>query len=231
MAAAPIAGTRVRLAGLVSRPDLNGRLGVVVDSEEATAQGRVAVELYARDPAAAAAPESVCAKAANLEPLPPQPAVEIRGSQVTAAQLSGERSQALARGRGRGWMDCPVPELLGLPIKMLRLGTPRLQNESLATYLLVSPSHGFAPNDVQANGLGAVVVARSDGEAITPDEVWSLHNYMCNLMDEWPKWLDDPEGTREEKRRALTPAAFRAFTENNANMEGGEEEDEEEEED
>lgn len=70
---------------------------------------------------------------------------------------------------------------------------------------------GFAPMDVQARGLGPVLVARTDSRDFTLEDMGILHDYMCHLIDMWGNWLE--QGANQERVRALTPAAFHRFTE------------------
>lgn len=159
----PRVGRRVQLKGLQARPELNGSAGEVVGHNEAGE--RFAVKLTSPPSAVAAQPEGVRVKAGNLEVLPPRAAraVLLSGPHMGAAFAFGTRASD-------GWVRCAVPALLGLPLAYRRMGFgQQLDNEQLAVLLCIDPITGLAPAEIQANGLGTVLVARTDGKDFTTD--------------------------------------------------------------
>ena len=91
--------------------------------------------------------------------------------------------------------------------------TPDLNCEP-AVFFLVDPVNGLAPGDVEACGLGPVLVARSDGEDFTVPEMWELHDYLLHLMEGWSEFTD------KARRRALRPAAYHTFTDERRRQQG-----------
>lgn len=152
-------GSRAKLGNLQTAPELNGSIVIVVGDTDAT--GRVPVKLTGQH--AAARPQGIRVKQQNLVAiLGPQQAVNLYGFKASDAQLSTRDSQFTDK-----WMQCPVPNLLGVPLVMKQLAptttATRPDNESPAVYLMIDPVSGFAPNWIQLNGLGEVLLARSDG--------------------------------------------------------------------
>jgi hypothetical protein len=127
--------------------DSNGAIGVVVGDPDAET-GRTPVK-----------PSIIC-------PVSPQKGVQLKGTQAHEVPLTQEQAGSLRCG---SWISCQVPTMLGIPLAMLRLApttqSTRLQWECAATYMLVDPSSGFAPGWVQMNGLGEVLLARTDGKS------------------------------------------------------------------
>lgn len=201
----PKVGHRVRLKGLAARPELNGAAGTVAGADKSS--GRLSVKLDSPPSAVALHPPGVRVQPANLEVLPAGAAL--------AVLISGPHmGPAFAFGTpvADGWERCPVPALLGLPLAYRRMGVKRQHsNESAATLLTIDPDTGFAPMEVQACGVGPVLVARTDGEDFTVEEMEDLHAYNVHLMEIWPEEngmnLDDAW-----KERHYSPAAFRNFT-------------------
>jgi hypothetical protein len=98
--------------------------------------------------------------------LPPQKAVTIASYTVDEVDLNGAQSQSSA-----SWHACPTPKMLGLPLALKQLNkAQRFSNESMAVYLLADPRSGFAPPWAQS-GLGPVLVARTDGEDFTKEQM------------------------------------------------------------
>jgi hypothetical protein len=158
-AAALATGTRVRVEGLQAAAELNGAIGVVI-GEPQPDTGRVPVRVLGRP----GGPGGILARPANLAALPPQRAVKVRGSEAVEALLTRQQARQLAEGEDPPWRACRVPALLGLPLALRQLApTRRLQSEHVAVYMMVDPVTGFAPDWVQMNGLGEVLLARSDG--------------------------------------------------------------------
>jgi hypothetical protein len=97
----------------------------------------------------------------------PQRAVKLIGVKADAVDLTAEQVQELNSSSG-GWRKCPVPALLGIPLAMKQLApttaATRPTFEQPAVFMLIDPRNGFAPPDVQLNGLGEVLLARTDGE-------------------------------------------------------------------
>lgn len=103
-------------------------------------------------------------------PLPRLPqAVRVYGSEVQAVQLT---EQQAASGF---WYVPPVPSLLGVPLAIHRL-EPKLpppRDERIAVLMAIDPVDGLAPEAVQCMGWGQVLLARTDGVDLAPDEVVS----------------------------------------------------------
>jgi hypothetical protein len=96
-----------------------------------------------------------------------QRAVKLNGVKADAVDLTAEQALGLTNSSS-GWRKCPVPTLLGIPLAMKQLApttaATRPTFEQPAVFMLIDPLSGFAPPDVQINGLGEVLLARTDGE-------------------------------------------------------------------
>eukprot|EP00798_Chlamydomonas_sp_ICE-L_P016013 gene16013-22150_t len=66
---------------------------------------------------------------------------------------------------------------------------PRLLKESMAVYLMIDPVTGFAPLQVQMEGLGKVLLARQDGRDFDEEALGDLHQYNSHLMEIWTEGL------------------------------------------
>jgi hypothetical protein len=106
-----------------------------------------------------------------LDAMASQRAVKLNGVTADGVDLTAEQLLELASSSSRsssGWRSCPVPELLGIPLVMKQLAPTTAANrptfEQPAVFLLMDPVTGFAPPEVQMNGLGEVLLARTDGE-------------------------------------------------------------------
>ncbi|WIA30572.1 hypothetical protein OEZ86_000655 [Tetradesmus obliquus] len=92
----------------------------------------------------------------------------------------------------------------------------------------MDPRSGFAPPDVQQNGLGEVLLARTDGKDYTVTELWQLHEYNCHLMNRWGDWLEDgmdSPDVQAELQEALSPQGFADHTQMRADLDEEEDED------
>ena len=107
---------------------------------------------------------------------------------------------------------CLIAARLGLPLVLLQLSSPcpPYSDESMAVKLLADPESGFAPSFVHIDGLGNVMVARSDGEDFTLQDMLKLHRYNEHLMSRWDSFTETPDG-RAARDAALSPAAYQAF--------------------
>uniref|UniRef100_A0A383WMD6 Uncharacterized protein n=1 Tax=Tetradesmus obliquus TaxID=3088 RepID=A0A383WMD6_TETOB len=148
----------------------------------------------------------------------PQRAVKLNGVTAEAVDLTAEQVQELTNSSS-GWRKCQVPALLGVPLAMKQLApttaATRPTFEQPAVFLLMDPRSGFAPPDVQQNGLGEVLLARTDGKDYTVTELWQLHEYNCHLMNRWGDWLEDgmdSPDVQEELQEALSPQGFADHT-------------------
>ena len=52
----------------------------------------------------------------------------------------------------------------------------------MAVYTLVDPVSGFAPLEIQLGGLGKVMLARTDGEDFTSDDMVSGHSLCAKSL-------------------------------------------------
>jgi hypothetical protein len=162
----------VTVTGLEKRPELNGALGVITGAADVDT-GRIPVHLPG-----AQKRDGILIKPGNLLPAAPQVAVRLEGIKAVAVQLNEEQTLQLHWGgpapygrRSHGWMSCRVPSMLGLPLALKQLAptthATRLDFEQPAVLLLIDPSSGYAPGWVQIDGLGPILVARTDGEQRT----------------------------------------------------------------
>lgn len=107
----------------------------------------------------------------------PQRAVKLNGVTAEAVDLTAEQVQELTNSSS-GWRKCQVPALLGVPLAMKQLApttaATRPTFEQPAVFLLMDPRSGFAPPDVQQNGLGEVLLARTDGERTAQHQPYTL---------------------------------------------------------
>jgi hypothetical protein len=193
-------GKRVNVTGLAKRPELNGALGVIVGAADA-GTGRIPVHLIT-DQEPQGPRNGILIKPDNLQPAAPQIAVRLEGIKAVELQLSAEDTLKLhINGPARygersssGWMSCRVPSMLGLPLTIKQLAPTthdsRLRFEQPAVLLLINPGSGFAPDWVQWDGLGPILVARSDGE----HNLLQQHDLMCRSRHQ--QLLQDQLGQR-----------------------------------
>lgn len=82
------------------------------------------------------------------------------------------------------WKSCPVPEMLGVPLKykLYRQRTTENFSEEPAIFMLVQPDNGLADIFWQSVGCGMLGFARSDGKDFTRVLFWQLHGYIFSLM-------------------------------------------------
>ncbi|KAF8060316.1 hypothetical protein HT031_004852 [Scenedesmus sp. PABB004] len=171
--------------------------------------------------------------------------VRLYGVDATAVELTAEQAAGLPAaaplnpGRcagARSWITCPVPVLLGLPLALQQLAptnfNTRVKFEQPAVFLLIDPKSGFAPPWVQLDGLGEVLLARTDGVDFTVPELWEVQQYLDHLINRYKDWLaDGPDTARAtaERAAALSPAAWARFKEEEGGVVHLEEEEEEDE--
>lgn len=189
-------GARVRLAGLAAKPELNGRTGACGSFDERS--GRFVVRLdgagsgdgikvrpdnleLAADPTGSLQPQlrqstprgAEGGSQGSLQRRPGQLAVRICGMLPQAAVLTENDVADASR-----WRRCPVPAMMGVPLAV-RTVPPRPRedarpsNECMGVYLLIDPVSGFAPAEVLTRGLGPVLVARTDGQPFSLDDMAS----------------------------------------------------------
>lgn len=117
---------------------------------------------------AAARRQAAAATAAPCAARVGQQAVHVLGFSAEARTLTAEQVASMPR-----WRKCPVAHLLGIPLALKQLGPGRREpsNQCLATFMLVSPTTGMAPTDVQVQAVGPVLLACTDGHDLTREEV------------------------------------------------------------
>ncbi|KAF6257436.1 hypothetical protein COO60DRAFT_1227797 [Scenedesmus sp. NREL 46B-D3] len=164
-------------------------------------------------------PQGIMIMPSNIALLPSQRGVRLLGTQASAVELSEQQMLDVTSCK---WRNCPVPTLLGIPLALKQLAPTtygnRVKREQPAVLMLMDPKSGFAPAWVQLNGLGEVLLARTDGENLTVDELWQLHDYNCKLLDRYSCWCEEGD-TREvvaQRTAALTPSAYAQYTSNRA---------------
>lgn len=132
--------------------------------------------IFEASPEVASAAEAAAATAVGRAQNPPQQGIVLRGWDAEAAAVSHADAAACSSLTG-GWRRCPVPTLLGIPIAVLPLvggaGTAqgRVLDEVMGVGLMIDPVTGFAPTDILMNGLGRVLIARTDGVSFTTTEL------------------------------------------------------------
>jgi hypothetical protein len=103
----------------------------------------------------------------------------------------------------------PISKVLGLPVRVHRLDPrpstaiprdPGFDNQRI-TFLMIDPRFGIAPPAWQ-QGIGTVIVARDDGQPLTPRALEVLGMYIDQLMD---KYEDGPDAVTPED---LSPEVF-----------------------
>ncbi|EFJ50743.1 hypothetical protein VOLCADRAFT_88577 [Volvox carteri f. nagariensis] len=223
----PPVGSVVRLGGLSSVQELNGAIGTVLGPMKDN--GRLPVRLLSPPAAVAGWPGGVWAWPNNLTELPPGTvaAVYLHGSVIlpactdvfayqsngTAQVVRGLRTAAATGNLPAGWQRCEVATMLGLPLALLELtpwSEPVPGGRSIAVYLLVDPVSASVFVWLWVQGLGSVLVARTDGLHFTTEEMAQLDDYNMHLMDLWSEFTDDA------RRKALTKQAFRSFVRSEA---------------
>lgn len=115
----------------------------------------------------------------------------------------------------------------GVPVRIFDASRNERGNNQLATFFIVSTENGLAPPDWQ-NGVGEVLLFRSDGLPVTRSHVALLWNWFSELMDRYGQGNDFEAEAREIRdtamtREALTGALAHAIAEqrlNNVNERG-----------
>lgn len=209
-------GTRVLVAGLQGRQDLNGLHGVVCGAYDEEA-GRVPVKVVL----ASGESESVRIKPANLQPAPPEKRIKVLRTQCTMGNTGhggglgeligtiymsrGKRNSPLAVDeltkseldilvRERRWVEHPTElcDRFGLSLRCYaqryrRSDEHQGRNNILATYLTNTAQTGLAPNTVLSEAI-FVRLSPTTGEPV--DFVWSeavrALCYINDLMDVYP---------------------------------------------
>ncbi|KAG1671805.1 hypothetical protein FOA52_000182 [Chlamydomonas sp. UWO 241] len=99
------------------------------------------------------------------------------------------------------WRRCPMANQFGIPLMLLQLAPTTAQHvqnrpngysENPAFLMLSTTDDGLAPPEFQINGVGPVLLARTDGVEFTVDDMWHLHDYQSRLMDYFPDWNGVP---------------------------------------
>ena len=112
----------------------------------------------------------------------------------------------------RGWTQCPVPGLLGVPVvakaHVKEYPAGRQLYNQIGVYMLVDPYTGLAPPEWSSRAdLGMLGFARTDGIPFTKDEFFKLYDYIFTLMDYYS------EGDAQSiVTKCLNPTAYRDFT-------------------
>ncbi len=111
------------------------------------------------------------------------------------------------------WMGCPVPKLLGVPLAIKIIDrSRRSSDERIAVFMLADEKTGLAPMDFQRNGVGVVVMARTDGQDLTETNIRELNNYLHSLMDLWPELDLTQPRDRAQLQKALSVEEYNKFT-------------------
>jgi hypothetical protein len=162
-------------------------------------------------------------KTSNLEPFPDEEIVKI-----ARFGANGERSDATSGVRTWFWprrilrefpMEMsPVSQLIGIPlcaakVEPLIVFTDRADfDNQWATYLMIDPASGFAPDKWQAF-VGPVVVWRPSWEPFSEDDAFLIYDFLCTLLEKYScgcvRW-----------RRDITPTVFQQSKARSLNFEG-----------
>lgn len=107
------------------------------------------------------------------------------------------------------WQPCPVPELLGVPLKykLYEKRTTEDFSEESAIFMLVQPDNGLADIFWQYAGCGLLGFARSDGRDFTRVLFWQLHDYIFSLM-----YYYGLENGAEQAIKKMNPRDFLDYT-------------------
>ncbi len=80
----------------------------------------------------------------------------------------------------------PISQKIGFPLLVRRSEDAsagrRLGDNPHATWLMINPATGFAPAEWQ-RGVGNVIVARADGEALEVKTLGALTDYISDILD------------------------------------------------
>eukprot|EP00747_Dinoflagellata_sp_TGD_P070917 gnl/TRDRNA2_/TRDRNA2_156803_c0_seq1.p1 gnl/TRDRNA2_/TRDRNA2_156803_c0~~gnl/TRDRNA2_/TRDRNA2_156803_c0_seq1.p1 ORF type:complete len:299 (+),score=46.88 gnl/TRDRNA2_/TRDRNA2_156803_c0_seq1:57-953(+) len=174
-------GRWVTIDGLQAAPYLNGLMGEVVQSENAAGRLGVRLREYGSklikraNLSTCANVQKVCRLACHGE--------HLSGAHTWAWPTSILESLPAER-------SC-LSELIGVPLNIARVEPDRVLNDGAdydnqwATFLMIDPASGFAPDDWQAY-VGPVVVWRPDGKNFTADDMCLVHEFISDLLDCYP---------------------------------------------
>ncbi|CAG9462511.1 unnamed protein product [Pedinophyceae sp. YPF-701] len=135
-------------------------------------------------------------------------AITVEGHTVEEVRVPAS-SVPTAKRVPRGWVRCPVPHMLGVPLYIKR-GLGQLSKQVFqeqVVYMMVDPVSGFAPPDWQGGPamgfVGKCMLARADGADMSNKVYRELFDYIWYLMDFYT------EGRGEEvAREMLDPESF-----------------------
>eukprot|EP00656_Telonema_subtile_P043623 TRINITY_DN49972_c0_g1_i1.p1 TRINITY_DN49972_c0_g1~~TRINITY_DN49972_c0_g1_i1.p1 ORF type:complete len:256 (-),score=67.09 TRINITY_DN49972_c0_g1_i1:31-798(-) len=179
-------GRWVTVDGLVSKPELNGRTGEVIQKEPSP--GRVGILVHLES----GSTKEFALKRSNLIPFSDE-------QTVTAVRLGAQKEGAalhcvetrVPRHLISGETVCPVPHAVGVPLLVakaqpyLKLRERRDFDNQWATWLMIEQSNGgFAPAEWQSY-VGPVLVYREDEQAFNSDDMLIVNDYLSCLLDEF----------------------------------------------
>jgi len=151
-------------------------------------------------------------KPLNLSPLPDEETSKVcrlaadgedQSRCKRALKIQGTRwpNEVLA---GSSFEESPLSKLLGIPLRITRVAprsklTERAHFDNLwTTWMMIHPVSGLAPLPWQSH-IGAVVVWREGGSAVSANDVCLFNDYLSDLLDRYSDCTVNPQ-------RDLTPA-------------------------
>ena len=191
------------MRGLQLKKDLNGFLGVIL--QEINENGRIGVRVPGQG--------DKLVKEKHVEIFPDEEVVKL-----TRYGADGEKG--VTRGV-RTWFwprmvleqapfeVSPVSVMIGIELCVAKVEplyevfTDRAQYDNqFATYLMIDPITGFAPDRWQSF-VGPVVVWRASWEPFSADDAFLLYDFLTILLEKY-------SSGRVRLNRDITPAAFRS---------------------
>eukprot|EP00929_Paragymnodinium_shiwhaense_P088312 TRINITY_DN48600_c0_g1_i1.p1 TRINITY_DN48600_c0_g1~~TRINITY_DN48600_c0_g1_i1.p1 ORF type:complete len:262 (+),score=48.06 TRINITY_DN48600_c0_g1_i1:94-879(+) len=176
-------GRYVVIDGLQKRPELNGKLGEVV--EKANAEGRAAVRVHGQPG------RPMLVKLPNASPIPDEETV--RAVRLGCAGEGAKMKLLDVRLPKRLLSDaderCPVPTGAGVPLRVMKaapfkeLKDRADYDNQWATFMMIDEQSGFAPPCYQSH-VGPVYIYRSNGP-LSVDDVLFLYDWISNLLERW----------------------------------------------
>jgi len=176
-------GRWVTVRGLQSKPELNGLTGEVIQKEPSP--GRIGVLVHLDS----GSTKEFALKSQNLCTFPDDQTV---GAVRLGAAVEGGPLHVVETRVPKQLLPdvtaCPVPHAVGVPLLVAKARPYKTLRERAdydnqwATWLMIDPNSGFAP-DAWQSFIGPVWVYREDDRVFNWDDMLIMSDYLLHLLD------------------------------------------------